>query len=177
MNRARLFRLVALIGCVALLLGGAFALAAPGADAAAEALATARARWGARPFARYQMRVQDICEQDVTVDGAQIVESSDTFCGLRGRTIDELFTLIERDETVTYSCVARGCTCDDVMSVRAAYDPHLGYPTAIEVRISARPNPAHLDFWRQMWATWSIPRCTMMVEGAKTIRVMTLRPL
>ena len=122
------------------------------------------------------MHVKDICEQDVTVDGTHIVASSSTICGLRGRTIDELFSLIERDQTVTYTCVANGCSCDDVMSVRASYDPQLGYPTAIEVRISARPNPTHPDFWRHLWAMWSLPRCSL-VEGSKLIRVVTLKPL
>jgi hypothetical protein len=177
MNRPRLLRLAALLGCAALLLGGFAASSVFSANATAlRALGDARARWAARPFNRYYMRIHDLCEQELTVDGGRIVESTRTFCASRGRTVDELFRLIERDQTVTYSCVSRGCTCDDVMTVRASYDPTLGYPTAIEVRINARPNPARLDFWRQMWATWSLPRCGLM-EGEKTIRVMSLRPL
>jgi hypothetical protein len=177
MNRSRMPRLAALLGGAVLLLGalGGYALLGRGSDTL-RALSEARARWAARPFARYSMRVQDICEQEVTVEGLRVVESTRTFCAMRGRSIDDLFRLIERDQTVTYTCVMRGCTCNDVMSVSASYDPTLGYPTAIEVRINARPNPAHLDYWRYMWATWSIPRCGLM-EGGKTIRVMTLKPL
>lgn len=176
MNRALLVTLAAIAGCV-LLLGGLLAYRLLGsAPSGLPALSAARERWAARPFARYHMLVHDICDQELTVEGLRIVKASQTFCASRGRTVDDLFKLIERDQTVTYTCVARGCTCDDVISVRATYDPQLGYPTTIEVRITARPNPNHLDFWRQMWATWSMPRCGLM-EGSKTIRVTALKPL
>jgi hypothetical protein len=172
-----MLRLAALLGGVVLLIGGAAGYALLGGESdTLRALREARSRWAARPFARYSMHLQDICEQELTVEGIRVVKASDSPCSVRGRSIDDLFHLIERDQTVTYSCVMRGCTCNDVMSVSASYDPTLGYPTAIEVRINARPNPAHLDYWRYMWATWSIPRCGLM-EGGKTIRVMTLRPL
>lgn len=176
MNRPRLAWLVVLVGCAALIGITLIAFSGNTRQDTRRTLSEARARWAARPFVRYQMHVQDICEQDITVEGTRVIQSSRTRCGLRGRTIDDLFKLIERDETVSYSCVANGCTCDDVISVQASYDLQFGYPTAIKVRVEARPNPAHADFWRQMWHTWRIPRCAVM-DGAKTIRVMTLQPL
>jgi hypothetical protein len=168
--------LAAVVLVVALVAGVVLLLPAGGERAT---LAAARERWDTRPFASYRILVNDICEKLVTVDGARVVDSSATNvrCEMRGRSIDELFALISRDNTVTAECVSRHCLCDDVMSVSATYDPQLGYPRSIEVRVGTRPNAARFVYWQELWKTWQWPQCGRLMDGSKVITVRNLVPL
>lgn len=138
----------------------------------------AEARWAARPFARYRLVLQDrFCHQDVEIHGDQVVTVFRNTCEHPAWTIADLFRLIARDQTVSIPCIAMGCACDDILTVRATYDPTLGYPQTIRVRVHATPNWRHPDYWKRAWMMKSLPNCDVLMDGSKTIKVHALTPL
>ncbi|HWQ14424.1 MAG TPA: DUF6174 domain-containing protein [Roseiflexaceae bacterium] len=144
----------------------------------ARALAAAEARWRARPFAAYVMSLEELnCGLDVEVRDERVVRAALwSRCQRDARTVSELFALVRRDGARGARCITQGCACDDRLRVDAEFDPALGYPRRIEVRVAAEPNWLHLDTWRYMAANGRPPACAMM-QGDKLIRVLALTPL
>lgn len=183
--RARTIWLAAIaLSVLALIACGGLALLTPGAvganrgGTAPAELAEARSRWAARAFTDYHLEVEDHrCKQvyDVRADRVRNIEPNR--CDAYPRTVDELFTLIERDNTKSLACVIQGCTCDDFIYVDAEFDPALGYPRSILVRIIARPNWQHPDFWERAIEQQRFPDCKQLTEGSKLIQVLSLKPL
>lgn len=139
--------------------------------------AEAEQRWARRPFGHYRLEISDKrCPQRIEIRNERVVRVDPNRCDAPPRSITDLFDLIRRDETVSYPCILAGCICDDIIRVRASYDPQLGYPTRIIVRIRAEPNWRHPDFWRALWRHKRIPSCDALAEGSKLIQVLTLTP-
>jgi hypothetical protein len=138
----------------------------------------AEAQWATRTFSRYQLLLSDKrCLQSIEVRDERVVEVAPNRCEPPPRTITDLFTLIRRDGSVSIPCIALGCACDDVIRVRATYDATLGFPKTIEVRMSAQPNWRHPDYWERLVQRRALPDCTVLPEGSKVIRVMSVTPL
>ncbi len=134
-------------------------------------------RWATRPFVSYRMAVQDeMCYSDVAVRGDGGVWSFENSCG-RGhvRTVESLFKLITRDQDNESYCNGQGCICATFTSVQAQYDEALGYPTSVVVHVEIVPNWRHADYWRRMWITRMLPRCTG--SGGRSIMVLSVTPL
>ncbi|MFO7167413.1 MAG: hypothetical protein DIU80_005225 [Chloroflexota bacterium] len=172
---------VALLGCGALLmlcagLGVFAARAAPSASAAE--LEQAQLRWSERPFVHYRLLLRDKrCLQDIEVLHERVVDVEPNRCEPPPRTISDLFTLIRRNGEISTPCIALGCACEDVITVRAEYDARLGHPTRIEVRVTARPNWRHPDYWSYLVRRRRLPDCNMLAEGSKRIEVVSITPI
>lgn len=173
---ARPLRYLALVAAAALALSCTAALG--GVTLRGRAIAEAEARWRARPFRAYVMSIEELnCGLDVEVRDERVVRVTLwNRCVRDGRTISELFAVARRDGDTGARCIAQGCACDDRLHVSAEYDPALGYPRWIEVRVRAEPNWLHPDAWRYLVASGRPPACAMM-EGNKVIRVLSLTPL
>jgi hypothetical protein len=172
---------VALALCGALLLacaGIGVVIARPAPAASAAELDEARTRWSMRPFSHYRLLLRDKrCLQDIEVRNERVVQVEPNNCEPPPRTVSDLFTLIQRDGEIATTCIALGCACDDVITVRAVYDPSLGYPSSIEVRLTARPNPRHPDYWSELFEKRKIPDCSLLAEGSKQIQIVSLTSL
>lgn len=137
----------------------------------------AEERWSNRPFERYRLVLRDrFCTQDAEIYNEEVVLVHSNTCESRARSISDLFDLIERDGSLVSSCVAGGCACDDILLVSASYDPLLGYPDMIDVRVEAQANLRHPDYWRLLIRTGELSGCSVPV-GWKTISVISLTPL
>jgi hypothetical protein len=173
-RRALLLCAGAVLACA--VLGVAIAQTAPRAHAAE--LVQAEARWAARPFRHYELRVRDKgCLQVIEVRDERVVGVATNRCEPPPRSVTDLFTLIRRDGTVSVPCIAVGCACDDVIRVQAVYDTALGYPSLIDVRVSARPNWRHPDYWAETLEKRRLPDCSILPEGSKEIRVDAVTPI
>jgi hypothetical protein len=169
---------LSLAGVLLLICGGATLLLTPSAEGAGDAeLAAARARWAARPFTSYRMVIVDLrCRMQIEVAGERVVSTTPSNCPQGSRSVDELFQLIERDGTVGIACAYSNCSCDDVYHIRAHFDPQLGFPLRIEVRLTPTPNWRHPDYWAESFERRTLLRCDQ-VEGSKEIVVESLTPL
>ena len=170
-----------LLACGALLLlCGSLAVVAlqPARSANAAEVAQAEALWASRSFSHYRLILRDKrCVQDIEVRNERIVKTQPNRCEPPPRTITDLFTLIKRNEQISTPCIAHGCACEDVIRVSARYDPTLGYPAAIEVRVKARPNWRHMDYWKYVVNRRKMPDCDILAEGSKRISIVSLTPL
>lgn len=169
-----------ILGLLALVLAGCtatpFALRWSAQSAAAAELRAAQARWDARPFARYRAEIKDgPCRYTVEVTGRTITWSTPVRCDLPRQTVDDFLVLAGRDDTVGIACVARGCACRDIYKVTTVYDPVLGYPREMDVRLRPELNYLHRDYWRAAFRLRRAPDCGLM-EGQKEVRI-TLMPL
>ncbi|HWQ13218.1 MAG TPA: DUF6174 domain-containing protein [Roseiflexaceae bacterium] len=174
LRRALLLCATALAACAGL--GAVIAHTAPRAEAAE--LEQAERRWAARTFTHYRLKLRDKgCLQTIEVRDEQVMEVAPNRCEPPPRTVTDLFTLIRRDGKVSAPCIALGCACDDVLTVRASYDRALGFPTLIEVRVAARPNWQHPDYWAEMLEDRKLPDCSILAEGSKIIRVDSITPI
>lgn len=147
-------------------------------SAQASELAQAEQRWNMRPFGHYRLIIRDKnCEQRIEVRNERILDVSPNRCEAPPRTISDLFTLIRRDGSISTRCITLGCMCDDVIRVSARYDPELGYPQQIIVRIKAEPNMLHADFWKRAVSQRALPSCDVLAEGSKLIRIVSITPV
>jgi hypothetical protein len=145
--------------------------------ARARELADAEQRWALRPFGHYQLKVSDKnCPQQIEIRNERVLNVAPNRCDAPPRTITNLFEMIRRDGSVSYSCIYQGCICDDVIHIQAIYDQSLGFPSWILVRIRAEPNWRHPEFWAAAWKTKQLPSCDGMAVGSKIIQVMTITP-
>lgn len=122
---------------MALLCGLASALLAPPRASAAERLQAARARWEARPFSGYRLvsRMGE-CMQRGEFRGATIVRVERQECFDNIRTVESLFSLIERIHSWGLSsprCAPAGCVCKETRAIEAQYDEALGYPRRVRL--------------------------------------------
>jgi hypothetical protein len=70
--------------------------------------------------------------------------------------------------------------CHKTYSLRADYDPLLGYPRSIIHAWSLRLNWAYLGHWKRLWRTGELPACANVarfVEGYVSISVLSLTPI
>jgi hypothetical protein len=175
----------ALLGCVAALLAcGALAPLSRGADGG---LAAARSRWTARPFSRYQIVVQEdtnssSCRQAIEVREERIERVLQNRCGrLPSWTVSNLFTWVEQTDAATTRCYPSTvtCVCYAVYSLRADYDPLLGYPHSMTYAWHLRLNWTYLGHWKRLWRTGELPACantSRFAEGHITLTVVELVP-
>jgi hypothetical protein len=168
--------MIILVGClVGACIAGGLAINGPALSREHERR-DAEHRWSQRPFGAYRLVLEDFrCVYDIEVQGQKIVDSAPRAdCIREARSIDDLFVLLQRDGSTGTRCITQGCACDDRLSVQGSYDPVLGYPREIEVRISAQPNWQHADYWRYMATHLRPPTCEFPV-GRKFIRVLKLQ--
>jgi hypothetical protein len=179
-RRRRLLRTVLLL-CVGALvacagIGAVIAQTAPSAEAAE--LEQAERRWAARSFNHYRLKLRDKgCLQTIEVRDERVVNVAPNRCEPPPRSITDLFALIRRGGKVSAPCIALGCACDDVLTMHAVYDRTLGFPTLIEVRVAARPNWRHPDYWTELLDKRKLPDCSILAEGSKVIRIDSVAPI
>jgi hypothetical protein len=136
----------------------------------------ARERWAARPFGNYRLVAQDgQCTYNVLVRNGQVNAGLSDGCVFRARTIDTLFMIIERNRQLNTVCGQRGCLCQVLTRVRAAYHPEYGYPTQIQIAAEQYPNWSSPDVWRSMLATGRVPACG--ATSGRSIDVLSVEPL
>jgi hypothetical protein len=136
----------------------------------------ARARWNARPFSNYRLVAQDgQCTYNVLVRKGQVNAGLSDGCVFRARTVDTLFTIIERNRQLNAVCGPRGCLCQILTRVQASYHPELGYPTEIRIAAELYPNWSNPDVWRTMLATGRSPECG--AASGRSIQVLAVEPL
>ncbi len=173
-RRAVLTLAALLLSCA----GAGVALAQATPRALDRELASAEARWAARSFGHYELRLHDKgCLQVIEVVNEHVADVQPTRCEPPPRSVSDLFALIRRDGAVSTSCILFGCACDDVLAISASYDAALGYPTEIEVRVAARPNWQHPDYWGELLEKRRAPNCSALPEGSKIIRIVSITPL
>ena len=172
---------VALLSCVAL------APVAGGAGQASEFTA-AKARWAARSFSSYQLVIQEetnagSCRQAVEIRDEQIARVLLNRCvRLPSWTVNNLFTWAEQAGDPSSRCYPSTvtCVCYQAYSLRASYDPTLGYPQSITQAWSLHLNWAYLGHWQRFWRTGQLPDCANVSRFAEryvTITVVSLTPL
>jgi hypothetical protein len=141
-------------------------------------LATAEARWAARPFVRYRMVVESgpACQLDVMVQDEQVV---DTFhrsaCGHPARSVNDLFSLIERNKPVDRPCTLYKCACRLSITVYASYDDQWGYPQRVAVWSQQEDNWLNSDYWQYVLMFGKLPGCAR-TSDAEIVRVLSLTP-
>lgn len=143
------------------------------------ALDEAKSRWARRPFAHYRLLVAEDhnrCQHDAEVRGEAMVAVRNNPCGLPNRTVDDLFAAIADAESTIYPCVAYGCACETVVTVRGRYSTAMGFPLEIGREWVVRFNWHHPDFWRYVWSTGSVPGC-QKATFIKTVDVLRMTPL
>lgn len=135
-------------------------------------------RWARRPFSAYSIEIEDHhCTQIVSIRNEKVESVTDWMrCEGNARTITDLFALIRRDGEPGARCITQGCACDDRINVRASYDPELGYPREVYIRIAPVPNWRHLDYWTYLARHLRPPTCEYMA-GDKLIAVHALIPV
>jgi hypothetical protein len=168
-----------LLACVALaLLGGV----------RESELGAARARWDARPFANYQLVVQEeteasSCRQASEIRAEKIDRVLLNRCvRMAGWTVSNLFLWAEQASAVPSRCYpsAVTCVCYKVYSRHISYDPLLGYPQVVTQAWHLRLNWAYIPHWQRLWSTGELPTCANIArigEGYVTITVVSLVPL
>jgi hypothetical protein len=177
----------ALLGFAAALLACALLALAGGAARESQLLA-ARARWKARPFASYQLVVQEetrasSCRQEVEIRDEKIERVLQNRCvRLASWTVGNLFTWAEQASDAASRCYPSTvtCVCYKVDRLQASYDAQLGYPRSITHAWSLRLNWAYLGHWKRLWRTGELPNCSNVArfgEGHVTISVVSLTPL
>ncbi len=80
-------------------------------------------------------------------------------CGYPARTVSGLFTMIERAPSPLFTCASPSCACRNIITVYALYDPQLGYPQKIAVRVDRETNWRRMAFWRYLWSARKLPNC------------------
>jgi len=177
----------ALLGFAGILLACA-ALAPVAGRAQVSELMAARARWDARPFANYQLVVQEeteasSCRQASEIRAEKIERVLLNRCvRLPGWTVSSLFLWAEQSGSAPSRCYpsAVTCVCYKVYSRQISYDPQLGYPLSVTHAWRLRLNWAYMLHWKSLWDTGELPTCAHIArigEGFVTISVISLVPL
>jgi hypothetical protein len=179
-------RLLILTGAIAFLLAcGGISVALWQASDLGQ-LAAAQWRWAQRPFARYEIVIQQalagwtsnvvVCQQTLTVEGervSQITLSDPPNCRLTVRTVGELFTHITGALTAR-NCGPNGCSCDGPIVPVVAYDEVLGYPQRVDLQLHFGQRALYPEYWRRYWFGGY---CTMIGYAISRYRVVSLTPL
>lgn len=179
-NRMPLFGHALLIGlalivatCAALGVG----LRTPSAAAREQSWEQAQRRWAARDFSRYRMVIQAPawCSADLEVRDERVAAVYPKNCPSAPRTVSELFATVKQldSQADRIYCAAGGCECVEQLFVIAAYDPQLGYPTAIRLRHARSTN------WPELWhylVTHGLPNCLNPLD-IDVVKVLSFQPL
>ncbi|HEY9612477.1 DUF6174 domain-containing protein [Allocoleopsis sp.] len=130
----------------ALLISGIVAVGVAPNLLAQQELAKAQSRWAERDFKRYRMVVEtdsgfsQVCRQDVEIENEKVInvfqdcKKPGSFVEQPTVTITDLFNELEK-YTAKTECGPNGCSCDGVISADVSYDPQLGYPRQIELKL------------------------------------------
>jgi hypothetical protein len=144
-------------------------------------LATARARWERRTFDAYTMRLSGydnlmLCsESEYTVRDEKIMPPVDAPSGNCGTfTVTDLFQRVADFEP---KCGPNGCACDGAQTMDVTYDPTLGYPTNIAIRIDPALRVRYPGYWLGALPFIGQRGCTLIGYGGYEIRVLSLTPL
>lgn len=174
----------------ALLISGIVAVGVAPNLLAQQELARAQSRWAAREFKRYRMVVEtdngfsEGCRQEIEIENEKVInvfqdcKKPGSFVAQPTLTITDLFNQLEKHISKT-ECGPNGCSCDGVISADVSYDPQLGYPRQIELKLK-RLNFVEL---------WMHPQgrrgaigmlrggpCTLIGFVGHKIKVLSLKP-
>lgn len=174
----------------ALLISGIVAVGVAPQLLAQQKLAKAQSRWAARDFKRYRMVVEtdngfaEPCRQEVEIENEKVInlvqdcKKPGSFVEQPTQTITDLFNELEKYSSKT-ECGPNGCACDGVISADVSYEPQLGYPRQIELKLK------RLNFVEQ----WMHPQrrqeaigmlrggsCTLIGFVGRKFKVVSLTP-
>lgn len=159
--------------CAALGLG----LRAPSAAAREQSWEQAQRRWAARGAGHYRMVVQapSWCRTDLEVRDEQVVAVFQNSCPSAPRTVGELFRAVKQldNQADRIYCAPGGCECLEQRFAIAAYDPQLGFPSAIRLRRMRSTN------WPELWhhlTTHGLPNCLNPLD-TEVVKVISFQPL
>lgn len=141
--------------------------------------ASAKSRWAAQGIRHYRLAVMTglSCRLEVEVRDEQVVAVlREDECGYPARTVSGLFTMIERAPSPLFTCASPSCACRNIITVYAIYEPQLGYPEKIAVRVDRETNWRKMSFWRYLWSARKLPNCDM-ASHADMVDVPLLTPL
>jgi hypothetical protein len=174
----------------ALLISGIVAVGVAPQLLAQQELAKAQSRWENRGFQRYRMVVEtdngfsEPCRQEVEINNEKVInvvqdcKKPGSFVEQPTVTITDLFNELEKYSSKT-ECGPNGCSCDGVISANASYDPQLGYPRQIELKLK-RLN--FVELWmhpqgrREAIATLQGGGCTLIGFVGRKFKVVSLTP-
>lgn len=174
----------------ALLISGIVAVGVAPSLLAQQELARAKSRWAARDFNRYRMVVETdngfsgICRQDVEIQNEKVInvfqdcKKPGSFVEQPTLTITDLFNQLEKYSSKT-ECGPNGCSCDGVISTDAIYDPQLGYPRQIEVKLKRL---SFVELWMHpqtrpgAMAMLRGGACTLIGFDGRKFKVLSLTP-
>ncbi|HEY9832651.1 MAG TPA: DUF6174 domain-containing protein [Stenomitos sp.] len=174
----------------ALLISGIVAVAVVPNSLAQQELAKAQSRWEDRDFKRYRMVIEtdsgfsEPCRQEVEIENEKVInvvqdcQKPGSFVAQSTQTITDLFNELEKYTSKT-ECGPNGCSCDGVISADVSYDPQLGYPRQIELKLK-RLNVVEL--WlhpqgrREAIATFQGAGCTLIGFVGRKFKVVSLSP-
>ncbi len=159
-------------------------------SSAKQELAKAQSRWAGREFKRYRMVVEtdngfsERCRQEVEIENEKVInvlqdcKKPGSFVEQPTVTITDLFNQIEK-HTLKTECGPNGCSCDGVISADVSYDPQLGYPRQIELKLKQLN---FVEFWmhpqgrRGAIAKLQGGGCTLIGFVGHKIKVVSLKP-
>ena len=174
----------------ALLISGIVAVGVAPQLLAQQELAKAQSRWAGRDFNRYRMIVEtdngfaEPCRQEVEIENEKVInvvqdcKKPGSFVEQPTVTITDLFNELAKYTSKT-ECGPNGCSCDGVISADVSYEPQLGYPRQIELKLK------RLNFVEQ----WMHPQrrqeaiaklrggsCTLIGFVGRKFKVVSLTP-
>lgn len=174
----------------ALLISGIVAVGVAPQLLAQQKLAKAQSRWAARDFKRYRMVVEtdngfsEVCRQEVEIENEKVInvvqdcKKSGSFVEQPTQTITDLFNELEKYSSKT-ECGPNGCSCDGVISADTSYDPQLGYPRQIELklkRLNFVEQWMHPQRRREAIAKLRGGSCTLIGFVGRKFKVVSLTP-
>ncbi len=174
----------------ALLISGIVAVGVAPNLLAQQELARAQSRWAARDFQRYRMVIEtdnglsQVCRQEVEIENEKVInvvqdcKKPGSFVEQPTVTITDLFNELAKYTSKT-ECGPNGCSCDGVISADVSYDPQLGYPRQIELKLK-RLN--FVEVWlhpqrrREAIAKLRGGSCTLIGFVERKFKVVSLTP-
>lgn len=174
----------------ALLISGIVAVGVAPQLLAQQELAKAQSRWENRDFKRYRIVVEtdngfsEPCRQEVEIENEKVInvvhdcKKPGAFVAQPTQTITDLFNELEKYSSKT-ECGPNGCSCDGVISADASYDPQLGYPRQIEVklkRLNVVEQWMHPQRRREAIAKLRGGSCTLIGFVGRKFKVVSLTP-
>ena len=171
--------MLAMLGFGAVALSLAFAVPLFSKLALPSDLELAKGRWSAATLRHYRLVTLsgEPCRLDVEVRDERVVEVlHEDACSHPARTVTTLFNAVERAVSPLYTCAPPSCACRHIITVYAKYDPQLGYPEKVAVRVQREPNWRAQAFWRYLWTARRLPNCAW-ASNADIVNVLALTPL
>lgn len=174
----------------ALLISGLVAVGVAPQLFAQQELAKAQSRWENRDFKRYRMVVEtdsgfsEPCRQEVEIENEKVInvfhdcKKPGSFVEQPTQTITNLFIELEKYSSKT-ECGPNGCACDGVISADVSYDPQLGYPRQIELklkRLNLVEQWMHPQRRREAISMLRSEPCTLIGFVGRKFKVVSLAP-